>query len=156
MTSASLTQTNMRLREAVFRRLAADPKLDAAAIGIAASGGMITLTGFVDSYTGKLEAERVAKQVRGVRAVMNDLVVRLAVDRPDAEIACDVARALQSRPSTADNVQAVVRNGRVTLSGTVQWFFQRAQAEHSVKQVRGVVVVINRIAVGPAALMTSA
>jgi len=156
MTSANIIHTDIHLRDAVFRRLASDPKLDATAIGVAASAGIVTLTGFVDSYTGKLAAERVAKQVRGVRAVANDLMVRVMVDRPDPDIAYDVARALQSRPLTADNVRAMVHNGRVTLTGTVQWFYQRAQAETAVKQIRGVVVVINRITVGPAALMTPA
>ena len=150
------TQTDIRLREAVYRRLASDPKLDSTAIGVAASGGVVTLSGFVDSYSGRLEAERVAKKVRRVRAVANELRVRLVVERRDVDIAYDVRRALQSNPSTTDNVQAVVRNGRVTLTGTVQWFFQRAQAENAVKHVRGVVVVINRIAVGPAAVMISA
>lgn len=156
MSIASPTQTDIRLREAVVRRLASDPKLDATSIGVAARSAVITLTGFVDSYCGKLEAERVAKQVRGVRALVNDLTVRLMADRPDTEIAHDVWRVLQSIPSTADDVQAVVRNGHVTLTGTVQWFFQRAHVENAVKQIRGVVVVINRIAVGPAAVMAPA
>ena len=156
MSIGRLTQTDIRLREAVVQRLAADPKLDATAIGVAARDGIVTLTGVVDSYARKLEAERVAKQVRRVRVVANDLVVCLPCDRPDTEIAYDVWRLLQSKASTADNVQAAVRNGRVTLTGTVQWFFQRAQVENAVKQIRGVVVVINRIAVGPAALMTPA
>jgi osmotically-inducible protein OsmY len=156
MTIASQTQTDLRLREAVFRRLASDPKLDATAIGVAARGGVITLTGFVDNYSGWLEAERDAKQVRGVRAVANELRVRLMADRRDVDIAYDVRRALQSQPSTADHVHAVVHNGRVTLTGSVQWFHQRAQAENAVKTIRGVVVVINRIAVGPAAVLISA
>src|SRR5687768_2582699 len=149
-----MTQTDVRLRDAVCRRLASDPKLDSTAIGVAASGGVITLTGFVDRYSGRLEAERVAKQVRSVRAVTNELRVRLVLDRRDVDVAYDVRRALQINPSAAEDVHAVVRNGRVTLTGTVPWFFQRAQAEHAVKQIRGVVAVINRIAVGPAVLMT--
>jgi osmotically-inducible protein OsmY len=156
MTTASLTRTDRHLREAVFRRLESDPKLDATSIGVAARGGVITLTGFVDNYSGWLEAERDAKQVRGVRAVANELRVRLMADRRDVDIAYDVQRALHSQPSTADDVQAVVRNGRVTLTGTVQWFHQRAQAENAVKQIRGVVAVVDRIAVGPAAIMLSA
>src|SRR5687767_6814808 len=145
-----MTQTDVRLRDAVCRRLESDPKLDSTAIGVAASGGVITLTGFVDRYSGRLEAERVAKQVRSVRAVANELRVRLLLGRRDVDVAYDVRRALHSNPSSADNVQTVVRSGRVTLTGTVPWFFQRAQAEQAVKQIRGVDVVINRIAVGPA------
>src|SRR5688500_14323776 len=108
MTIASPPQTATPLRDAVIRRLASNPKLDATAIGVEASGGIITLTGFVDNYTAKHEAERVARQVRGVRAVANNLVVRLPSYRPDAEIAGDVKRALQLRPSTARDLQAVV------------------------------------------------
>ena len=66
MTTASITATDVRLRNAVVRQLDWDPEVDAGAIGVSAKDGVITLTGFIDTYAGKLAAERVAKRVRGV------------------------------------------------------------------------------------------
>ena len=148
MTTASITPTDIRLRDNVVRQLDWSPEVDASAVGVAAKDGVVTLTGFVDSFTGKLAAERVVKQVRGVRAVANDIIVRLPVDRTDADIAHDAAQALQLRPGIADNVQIVVHSGHVTLTGTVEWLFQNEQAEHAVRHVRGVrgvILFINHI-----------
>ena len=146
MTTASITQTDIRLRDAVVHQLDWHPEVDASAIGVAANDGAVTLTGFIDSYAGKLAAERVAEQVRGVRAVANDIVVRLLVDRTDGDIAHDNAvQALRLSPALADYVQAVVHNGLVELTGTVEWLLQKEQAESVVKDVRGVPGVINRI-----------
>ncbi len=97
MTTASLTRMDLSVRDAVLEELAWDSRVDASAIGVVARGGAVTLTGFIDSYTGKLAAERAAKRVRGVRAVANDIQVRLRMERPDDEIASDAARALGLR-----------------------------------------------------------
>ena len=115
MTTASLTGTDVRLRNFVTRELDWDPEVDASAIGVAAKDGVVTLTGFIDSYAGKLGAERVAKRVRGVRAVANDITVRLKVGRTDADIAADASRALRLRSDIPENVQVIVHNGRVWL-----------------------------------------
>lgn len=147
MTTANITRTDIRLRDSVVRQLDWSPEIDASAVGVAAKDGVVTLTGFVDSYTGKLGAERVVKQVRGVRAVANDIVVRLLVDRTDADIAHDAAQALELTPGLADNVQTVVHGGHVTLTGTVEWLFQKEQAENAVRHVRGLLSVNNHIAV---------
>jgi osmotically-inducible protein OsmY len=151
MTTASLNLVDIRLRDAVVRQLAWEPEVDASAIGVAARRGVVTLTGFIDSYTGKLTAERVAKQVRGVRAVANDITVRLAVGRTDPDIAQDVAQALKLMPSVADNIQAVVHHGHVTLTGKVEWLYQTEHAEAATRHVRGVVGVSNRVEVNPKA-----
>lgn len=151
MTTASITLLDIRLRDAIVRQLAWEPEVDASAIGVAAKDGVVTLTGFIDSYTGKLAAERAAKHVRGVRAVANDITVRLTIDRTDPDIAHDVVQALKLTPSIADNVQAVVHHGHVTLTGTVEWLYQKEQAEAAVRHVRGVVAVNNRIGVNPKA-----
>lgn len=151
MTTALLTRTDVRLRDAVVRQLEWDPEVDASAIGVAAKDGVVTLTGFIDTYTGKLAAERVAKGTRGVRAVANDIAVKLGAGRTDSDIATDAARALGLRPSVPDSVQAVVHNGHITLTGTVEWFYQKEQAESAVKHVRGIVGVFNHIFVNPTA-----
>ena len=83
MTTASVTGTDVRLRDFVVRQLDWDPEVDDSAVGVSAKDGVVTLTGFIDTYAGKLAAERVAKRVRGVRAVANDITVRLKADRGD-------------------------------------------------------------------------
>lgn len=149
MSTATITETDVRLRNAVIRQLDWDPEVDASAIGVAAKGGIVTLTGFVDTYAGKLAAERIVKRIRGVRAVANDIVVRLRVERTDADIASDVAQALRLVPALADRVQAAVHNGRVTLTGTVEWLFHIAEADKAVRHIRGVVDVFNHVNVAP-------
>jgi osmotically-inducible protein OsmY len=94
MSTATLTDADVRVRDAVLGQLEWDPRVNASAIGVTASGGTVTLTGFIDSYAGKLAAERAAKRARGVRAVANDIEVRLKLERTDADIAADVTRAL--------------------------------------------------------------
>ena len=98
MTTASITPTDIRLRDNVVRQLDWSPEVDASAVGVAAKDGVVTLTGFVDSFTGKLAAERVVKQVRGVRAVANDIIVRLLVDRTDATSPTMLRRLCNSGP----------------------------------------------------------
>jgi osmotically-inducible protein OsmY len=147
MTTASLSDADIRLREAVTRQLEWDPEVDASAIGVSAREGAITLTGFIDSYAGKLAAERAAKRVRAVRAVANDLQVRLKLGRTDTDIAADVARALELRLTVPAGVQGAVHNGHVTLTGPVTWLFQKRDAETAVHHVRGVLGVFNHITV---------
>jgi osmotically-inducible protein OsmY len=149
MTTATLTELDIRLRDAVLDQLDWDPAVDSSAIGVTAKDGVVTLTGFIDSYAAKLAAERVAKRVRGVRAVANDITVRLMVDRTDADIAQDTAHALALRPPLGESVQAVVHRGHVTLTGIVEWLFQKRQAESAARHVRGVVGVLNHITVKP-------
>jgi osmotically-inducible protein OsmY len=152
MTTALRTDTDVALRDAVVRQLEWDPGVDATSIGVSALGGAVTLTGFIDTYAGKLAAERAAKRVRGVRGVANDIDVRLKFERADADIAADAARALQLRHDVPETVQAVVHDGHVTLTGRVQWLFQRSEAKAAVRRLPGVINVIDRIEVVPSAL----
>src|SRR5678815_1129428 len=94
MTTALLTPTDLRTRDRVMQQFAWDTQFDASTVGVTAHDGVVTLTGFIDTYAGKLAAERAAKRVRGVRAVANDIQVRLRLDRTDPDIAADAARAL--------------------------------------------------------------
>ena len=152
MTTANLPDADVLVRDAVTRQLEWDPEVDASAIGVAAKDAMVTLTGYIDSYSGKLAAERAAKRVRGVRAVANDIDVRLKLDRTDADIAADVVRALRLRSTVPEGVQAVVHNGHVTLTGNVQWLFQKREAEKGVRHIRGVRDVRNHIEITVAAV----
>src|SRR5690349_19114878 len=151
MTSASVTGTDIRVRGAVVRLLDWDPEVDASAIGVSAGDGVVTLTGFVNSYAEKLAAERVATRVRGVRGVANDIIVRQMVDRTDADIAHDAIVCLKMRPDLADTVQVAVHHGRLTLTGKVEWLLQREAAEQAVKHVRGLLGIFNHITVQPRA-----
>jgi osmotically-inducible protein OsmY len=147
MTTAMLTEADVRVRDAVMKQLDWDPEVDGSAVGVAATNGTVTLTGFIDSYAGKLAVERAAKRVHGVRAVANDIQVRLRLERTDVDIAQDAVRALQLRGAIPEAVQAVVHSGHVTLTGKVDWLYQKERAEDAVRHIRGVRGVVNRIAV---------
>jgi osmotically-inducible protein OsmY len=151
MTTATMTEQDVRVRDAVQQQLEWDSEVDASAIGVAARGGAVTLTGFVDSYAGKLAAERAAKRVRGVRAVANDVDVRLRLDRTDADIASDTARALELYATIPAGVQAAVHNGQVTLTGVVRWAYEKKHAERVVRHIRGVRGVFNHLTLAPRA-----
>lgn len=152
MVTAALTNTDIAVRDAVMRQLDWDPKVDASAIGVAAQGGTVTLTGYINSYAGKLAAERAAKRVRGVRGVANDIEVRLKLERTDTDIAANVVNALELHSTIPDGVQAAVHNGYVTLTGTVDWMFQKQDSERVVRHIRGVRNVMNHIGIAPRAV----
>jgi osmotically-inducible protein OsmY len=129
-----------------------DPDIDATDIGVAVHNAVVTLSGFVRSYAQKTEAERDAKRVAGVVGVANDIEVRLPVldQRPDPEIARDAAAALKAElPFSSEHIKVVVRDGWLTLEGTVEWNYARERAESSVKRVRGVKGVTNAITLKP-------
>ena len=129
-----------------------DPDIDATDIGVAAHNGVVTLSGFVRSYAQKTQAERDAKRVAGVVGVANDIEVRLPVldQRPDPEVARDAVNALKAElPFSSENIKVVVRDGWLTLEGTVEWNYARERAENSVKRVRGVKGVMNAITLKP-------
>lgn len=147
MSIGMLTEADLRLRTAAVQQLDWDPEVDASAIGVAAMKGVVTLTGFIDTYAAKLGAERAVKRIRGVRAVANDLEVRLRLERTDTEIAADAALALAFHASLADRVQAVVHSGHITLTGTVNWLPRKREAERAVRHIRGARGVINHIVV---------
>jgi osmotically-inducible protein OsmY len=149
MATANLSDIDVRTRDTVIRQLEWDPEVDASAIGVSAKDGAVTLTGYIDTYVGKLAAERAAKRVHGVRAVANDIDVRPKLERTDADIARDVVRSLELRSTVPDNVQATVHHGHVTLTGEAMWEFQRRDAEKAVRHIRGVRGVVIRITLAP-------
>ena len=134
-----------------MQQLGWDSQVDSSAIGVSARDGVVTLTGFIDSYAGKLAAERAVKRARGVRAVANDLQVTLRLDRIDPDVAAHVARALDQHAILPPTVQAVVHHGHVTLTGTVHTLFQRVVAEKALRYVKGITGIVNRITVVPQA-----
>ena len=148
-------RTASQLQHDVLAELEWEPSLDASAIGVAAHEGVVTLTGTVNSFADKLQAERLAKRVAGVKAVANEIEVRLtaAAERTDADIAAAALDALRWRPKIpADQIQVTVSNGWLKLDGSVDWQYQRDEAEAAVRGLAGVVGVSNQIALRPHAV----
>ena len=129
-----------------------DPDLDADDIAISVKDGVVTLAGFTRSYSDRLEAERAAKRVAGVHAVANDIEVRLpSIDqRPDPDIARDAIASLKAQlPLSHENIKVIVKDGWLTLEGTVEWQYQKTTAENAVRKVKGVKGVTNVISLKP-------
>jgi osmotically-inducible protein OsmY len=129
-----------------------DPDIDPTDIGVAVKDGVVTLTGFVRSYTQKWQAERDVKRVSGVVGVANDIEVRLPTSsqRPDPEIARDAVAALKHElPYSSETMRVLVKDGWLTLEGTAEWNYQRTRAEEAVRRVSGVKGVSNLILLKP-------
>ena len=147
-------RSDSEIERDVKEELQWDPDLDATDISVSAKKGVVTLTGFVRSYTDKYEAEAAAKRVAGVAGVANDIEVRMpSVDeRPDPEIARDAVAAIKSQlPISSEHIKVVVKNGWVTLEGQVEWQYQRSTAETAVRRIKGVKGVSNLIQLKPRA-----
>jgi osmotically-inducible protein OsmY len=141
-------RTDDDIKRDVELELEWEPDIDSKNIAVKVSDGVVTLTGFVPSYSDKYEAERVAKRLRGVKAVANDLEVKLATgsERPDPDIAHDAVNKLKrDLPYSSQNIKVTVRQAWITLEGDVDWDFQRRSAEAAVRNVKGVKGVINLI-----------
>ena len=147
--STTLTTPEQGLRDIVMRQLAWDPQVDATMIGVTNKEGIVTLTGYVDTYAARLAAERSARKVYGVKAVVNELVVKLAEERIDPDIAKDALDALSNRVDVPQGITVTLRDGHIALGGRVQWNYQRVSAERAVKYLRGVRGVFNNIVVAP-------
>lgn len=144
--------TDKLLQQNVLQELDWEPGVRATDIGVAVHEGVVALSGFVDSYGEKFDAEKAAKRVFGVKAIANDLEVVLpkAADRPDPEIAEAAVRALEASNSVPQGcIQVTVRDRVLILEGEVDWQFQRAAAENTVERLQGVRDVRNRITVKP-------
>jgi osmotically-inducible protein OsmY len=147
-----IMKTDSEIERDVKEELGWHPDLDATDIAVSVKKGVVTLTGFVKSYTDKYEAEAAAKRVAGVVAVANDIEVRLpSVDeRPDPEIARDAVTAIKSQlPISYEHIKVVVKGGWVTLEGQVEWQYQRQTAENAVRRIKGVKGVSNLIQLKP-------
>lgn len=149
---AVATMNDSELQQDVIRELHWEPSVDAAHIGVAVHDGVVTLTGYVSSYAEKYAVENAAKRVQGVRAVANELEVRLpgSSERIDVDIARDAVAALARNVLVPqDRIKVTVRNGFVTLEGEVEWNFEKDAAENAVRDIAGVTGVSNLIRVKP-------
>jgi osmotically-inducible protein OsmY len=143
--------TDTIIRDNVIAELEFDPSITQTAIGVAVSNGVVTLSGHVPSYAQKVAAEKAAQRVKGVRAVAQELEVRLPfeIKHDDEEIARRAANILAWSVNGADQIKAVVDNGWVTLSGQTNWRYQKQDAERAIRALQGVKGVNNAITVKP-------
>jgi len=144
-------KSDLDIKKDVEAELKWSPEVDETDIAIKVKGGEVTLSGYTHSYFEKLQAEAAVKRVKGVAAVANDLEVRPFAGAPtDPEIARAALGALKfALPGSWENIKAIVQQGRVTLEGTLEWQYQREQAESVVRPINGVTSVINSIRIQP-------
>jgi osmotically-inducible protein OsmY len=140
------------IQQAVLRELEWEPMVKSTEIGVAVKDGIVTLAGYVDSYTKRYRAEQATKRVHGVKAVVNELQVHLpsSSERTDEDIARAAVRALEDRITVPrDRIKVRVSDGWITLEGEVEWKYQREAAESAVRNLIGVKGVVNLITIKP-------
>jgi osmotically-inducible protein OsmY len=131
------TRSDNSIRDDVLFELKWDPKITSNDIAVAVKEGVVTLAGFVSNYWEKLEAEKAAKRVSGVKAVANDIEVKLTAKRTDPEIARAAVHVLENNVSIpSDKIKVTVENGWVTLEGSVDWQYQKTRVESAVKKLK--------------------
>ena len=145
-------KTDAQLKKDVLDELSWDPAINATEVGVVVKDGVVTLTGNLATYAEKYAAERAAQRVSGVKAVAVDLQVRLSPSyaRSDSDVAAAAQRALDWNVVVPkQTIQTKVEKGWVTLSGEVEWDYQRKAAERAVRDLFGVVGVTDLIKVKP-------
>jgi osmotically-inducible protein OsmY len=150
MALATETRTDTQIQADVLAELKWEPRVRANEIGVSVKDGVVTLMGSVDSFMKRWAAEDAAHRVRGVKAVANDVAVKLTKhdERTDTDIAAAAVRALeQDAYVPVDKLDVTVSNGWVALKGEVEWQFQRQDAERAVRRLTGVKGVSNLITV---------
>ncbi len=146
-----MNKTDMLLKQEIEAELCWDPMVNSAQIAVSVDRGGVSLSGAVDTYADKWAAEAATKRVTGVRAVAQDLTVKIRADHQhtDSEIATAALAALRWHVFVPKAVTAKVENGAITLEGQATWNFQREAAERAVRYLTGVVAVHDLIALTP-------
>ena len=150
--TTTMTRTDEQIQRDVLEEFKWDARIQPNEIGVAVKDGVVTLTGSVDSYVKKWAAEDAAHRVRAVKAVANEIEVRLpgSAQRSDTDIAAAVTRALEWNAFLPiEKLDVTVSNGWVTLRGEVEWQYQKAEAERQARRTTGVKGVSNLITVRP-------
>ena len=145
-------KTDLQLQRDVLEELKFEPSIREAEIGVAAKDGVVTLTGFVDTYVERFSAERTAERVGGVRALADEIKVKLpgTHQRTDTEIAHAAVNALRWDVQVPDDrIKTYVDDGWIVLEGEVDWQYQKWAAEDAVRKLTGVKGLSNLIAVKP-------
>jgi osmotically-inducible protein OsmY len=142
----------LKLRDDILDELAYEPVVDPAHIGVAVDQNVVTLTGHVGSYAQKLAALSAVRRVKGVHGIADEIEVRPASEAKtsDDEIASRAINVLSWDSVVPDEgIQVTVRDGLVTLTGKVHWYYQKSSAERDVRNLSGVRSVVNNIEVEP-------
>lgn len=141
-------KSNEDLQRDVQNAIKWEPLLHAAEIGVTAIDGVVTLTGTVDSYAKKTEAEEAAKKVSGLKALVEKIEIKFSSTwkKDDNELATEILNALKwNWEIPSEDITVKVENGWVRLEGHVQWNYQREAAKKAVKNLSGVLGVTNDI-----------
>ena len=144
--------TDRALREDIVNELDFEPRVNAAHIGVIVEKGIVTLSGHVSSYLEKVAAEDAVRRVKGVRAIATEIEVRYPFEKKtaDDEIARRAVDILAWDATVPRNaVKITVHEGRVTLSGDVNWQFERKTAEDQIRKLSGVNAIVNNIRLKP-------
>lgn len=152
MKTTIAVKTDTDLQEDILDELRWEPSVDAAEIGVTVEDGVATLRGFVAGYHEKASAEHAAMRVKGVRGVADDLEVRIPGhgQKTDTDLAKAAIDALTWNIQVPhDHIKVSVRKGWITLEGEVEWQYQRAAAENSVRSLVGVTGITNLITLRP-------
>ncbi|WP_448724592.1 BON domain-containing protein [Pseudomonas farris] len=140
--------SDLSLRQHILEELEFQPDIDAANIGVTVDNGVVTLSGHVKSYAQKINAERAVKSITGVRALAEEIQVRLEKNAGTADDTI-AARALNiiawSSDVPEEDIEITVQNGWVTLEGEVDWQYQKETVERAVHKLSGVVGIDNRL-----------
>lgn len=140
------------LQRNVQKAIEWEPLLHATEIGVTVNGRVVSLTGVVDSYAKKMEAENVTKKVLGVKAIVQDIEVKVpgSWTKSNTEIANDVLVALKSNWSIPnDKINVKVEDGWVTLEGDLAWYYQKEAAKNAVCYLKGIKGITNNIKINP-------
>lgn len=149
--------SDLSLRKSVMEELEFHPEINAASIGVSVENGIVTLSGHVSSYPQKVNAERAAKGVKGVRAIAQEIQVRLDkhAGTADDTLAERVLNIIDwSSDAPQNDIKVTVQKGWITLDGDVDWQYQKETLERAVHELSGVVGVNNRLALRPNAEVT--
>lgn len=144
-------KNNQELQIDVQNSIKWQPLLHAAEIGVTVNNGVVTLSGIVDSYAKKMEAENATKNVAGVKAVVEKIEVqhhRSWIKKNDNEIADEILKTYKwNWQIPNDKIQVKVENGWVTLSGELNWNYQKEEAKNAIKNLLGIINVTNNITI---------
>jgi osmotically-inducible protein OsmY len=145
-------KTDMEIQKDVMDELKWEPFLNWAEIGVAVKNGIVTLSGIVNSYATKITAEKAAKRVEGVKAVAEEIEIKLLQSdlRDDAEIAEAVLNTIKWYATVnGDGIKVKVENGWVTLEGEVEWIFEKNIVANTIENLLGVRGITNLIKIAP-------
>jgi osmotically-inducible protein OsmY len=141
-------KSNEQLQKEVMDALKWEPQIHAAEIGVIVHDGILTLMGTVDNYNKKIAAESAAKDVAGVKAIVEkiEVIYAYSVKKTDEEIAAEVLKSLQNHFNIpAERIKVEVEDAWVTLSGDVTWNYQKETAKQAIEHIPGVKGVSNNI-----------